>query len=72
MHEAFLRLVDEKQVKYPVLLGGEEMARRYGALGFPTLYIVAPDGSVDSEHVGLIETGELEAALARQRERRAG
>jgi peroxiredoxin len=70
--EAVGSWVDEKQVKYPVLLGGEELARRYGALGFPTLYIVAPDGSVDSEHVGLIETGDLEAALARQRARRAG
>ena len=59
--------IGEKQVKYPVLLDGEELARRYGALGFPTLYIVAPDGSVDSEHVGLIATGDLEAALARQR-----
>jgi peroxiredoxin len=70
--EAVRNWIDEKQVKYPVLLDGEELARRYGALGFPTLYIVAPDGSVDSEHVGLIETGDLEAALARQRASGAG
>ena len=64
--------VGEKQVRYKVLLGGEDLARRYGALGFPTLYVVAPDGTVDSEHVGLIETGDLEAALARQRAGAAG
>lgn len=58
---------DEKGVAYQVLLGGEEVAREYGAIGFPTLYIVAPDGTLDSVHVGLIETGELEAALTRQR-----
>jgi peroxiredoxin len=57
----------EKDVRYKVLVGGEDLARRFGALGFPTLYVIAPDGRVDSEHVGLIEVGDLETALARQR-----
>ena len=57
----------EKGVQYKVLLDGEELARRFGAQGFPTLYIIAPDGSVDSEHTGLIEVNDLETALARQR-----
>ncbi len=70
--EAVSGWVGEKQVRYKVLLGGEDLARRYGALGFPTLYVVAPDGTVDSEHVGLIEAGDLEAALARQRSGGAG
>ena len=70
--EAVSSWVEDKQVKYEVLLGGESVARRYGALGFPTLYIITPDGSVDSEHVGLIESGDLEAALSRQRARGAG
>jgi peroxiredoxin len=59
--------VGEQGVRYPILLGGEDLARRFGALGFPTLYIVAPDGSIDSEHVGLIESAALEEALSRQR-----
>jgi len=59
--------VGERGVRYPILLGGEDLARRFGALGFPTLYIVAPDGSIDSEHVGLIESAALEEALRRQR-----
>ena len=62
----------EKDVQYKVLLGGEDLARRFGALGFPTLYVIAPDGSIDSEHVGLIEVGDLETALARQRAKKAG
>ena len=49
-----------------IAIGDEDLARRYGALGFPTLVIVAPDGTVDSRHVGLIETADLEEALARQ------
>jgi len=61
--------VGEKDVRYKILVGGESLARRFGAMGFPTLYIISPQGNVDSVHVGLIETGELEAALARQRGR---
>lgn len=64
--------VAEKDVRYRIALGDEELARRYGALGFPTLVIVAPDGTVDSRHVGLIETADLEEALARLSEAPAG
>jgi thiol-disulfide isomerase/thioredoxin len=62
----------DKNVQYPVLLEGDDLARRFGALGFPTLYVIAPDGSIDTEHVGLIEAAELEAALARQRANESG
>ena len=60
--------VEEKGVKYPILLGDDGLARRYGAMGFPTLVIIAPDGTIDSRHVGLIERASLEEAIARQRE----
>jgi thiol-disulfide isomerase/thioredoxin len=63
--------VAEKDVRYPILLGGEDLARRYGAIGFPTLYVVGPDGMVREQHVGLIETATLEASLAAQRDRDA-
>jgi thiol-disulfide isomerase/thioredoxin len=59
--------VAEKEVRYPVLMGDEDLARRYGAIGFPTLIIVSPSGAIDSVHVGLIESAELEAALSRLR-----
>ena len=56
--------VDEQQVEYPILLGDEELARRFGAQGFPTLAIVRPDGTLESLHVGLIEIAQLEELLA--------
>lgn len=59
--------VADKKVRYPVLLGSEDLARAYGAVGFPTLVIVRPDGTIDSRHVGLIERDELEQALKRTR-----
>ncbi len=63
--------VAEKRVGYPILLDGEELARRYGAQGFPTLIVVGPDGRIASQHVGLIESDTLEKALATQRVRSA-
>jgi peroxiredoxin len=55
--------VEEKQVRYPILLGDEDLARRFGAMGFPTLVVIGPDGSVVSRHMGLVETSEIEASL---------
>ena len=56
--------VAEHAVQYRVLLGDEGLARDYGALGFPTLFVVRPDGSVHSAHVGVVSPEALEAAVA--------
>jgi cytochrome c biogenesis protein CcmG/thiol:disulfide interchange protein DsbE len=56
--------VAEQRVEYPILLGDEGLARRFGAQGFPTLALVRPDGTLDSLHVGLVEVAELEELLA--------
>jgi len=59
--------VKEQGVQYPILIGSEELAREFGAMGFPTLVIVKPDGTIDSLHVGLIEVAQLEQILASHR-----
>jgi peroxiredoxin len=59
--------VKEQGVQYPILIGSEALAREFGALGFPTLVIVRPDGNIDSLHVGLIEVSQLEQILASHR-----
>jgi cytochrome c biogenesis protein CcmG/thiol:disulfide interchange protein DsbE len=56
--------VEAQGVEYPILIGDEGLARRFGAQGFPTLALVRPDGTLDSLHVGLIEVAELEELLA--------
>jgi len=54
---------------YPILLGAdEELARRYGALGFPALVVIDPEGGIDALHLGLSEAAEVEAAIARVQE----
>ena len=62
---------EEHGVKYPILLGDESLAREFGALGFPSLFVIAPDGSVDSSHVGVIDAESLEKAVVQARRRRA-
>lgn len=57
----------EKDVRYPILLDGEPLARKVGALGFPTLLVITPDGLVEEQHVGLIERATLEETIARLR-----
>ena len=57
--------VAEQNVEYRIALGDEDLAVRFGAVGFPTLVVVTPDGHIDSLHVGLIEYTELEALVAR-------
>ena len=59
--------VKEQGVQYPILIGSETLAREFGALGFPTLVVVRPDGKIDSLHVGLIELADLEQILASHR-----
>jgi peroxiredoxin len=56
--------VAQHAARYPILLGTEALARQFGAPGFPSLVVVAPDGTFDEVHVGLIEIPELERALA--------
>ena len=56
--------VAEQNVEYAILIGDEDLAREFGAMGFPTLAIVTPDGRLDSLHVGLIEKAELEEIVA--------
>jgi thiol-disulfide isomerase/thioredoxin len=56
---------DEHDVQYPVLIGDESLAQAYGAFGFPSLYVIAPDGTIAVRHMGVITESELEEALDR-------
>jgi thiol-disulfide isomerase/thioredoxin len=61
--EVVARYAAEQGIRYRVLLGDEALAQRFGAIGFPTLYVIRADGTIDSTHVGLVDPAELEAAL---------
>ena len=55
-------------MEYEILIGTETLAKEFGALGFPTLVVITPDGRIDSLHVGLIEVAELEKILTSHRQ----
>jgi len=56
--------LEEHEAIYPIVLGSEALARRFGAMGFPALAVVAPDGRIHRIHVGLVEVEELETMIA--------
>ena len=55
----------EHAIAYRVLLGDERLAQRYGAFGFPTLFVLDEQGVIDTVHVGVVSEEELGEALDR-------
>ncbi len=50
---------------YPLLWGADEdLARRFGAMGFPATVVIDPQGAIDSVTVGLATAAEIEQAIA--------
>ena len=56
--------VQEHELRYRVLLGDEGLAQDYDAFGFPTLFVIRPDGTIHSAHVGVVTPEALESAVA--------
>jgi len=56
--------IEEHGVEYQIVIGNERLAREFGAMGFPTLAVISPDGRIDSLHVGIVELEELESLVA--------
>ena len=53
----------EHGIRYRVLLGDEALAQRFGAIGFPTLYVLRADGTIVATHMGIMDPDELEDAV---------
>jgi peroxiredoxin len=52
--------VEERGFAYPIALGDQSLARAFGAIGFPTLVVVDPDGRIHTRHVGVLSRAELD------------
>ena len=57
--------VAKYDVRYPVLLAQPDLAQRYGALGLPATFFIAPDGTIIERHMGELTTLDLERGLER-------
>jgi thiol-disulfide isomerase/thioredoxin len=55
--------VEEQQVRYPILLGGEQLSRDIGVMGIPTLFVITPEGLVQMSHSGLVKAETLDETL---------
>jgi thiol-disulfide isomerase/thioredoxin len=53
----------EHGIRYRVLLGDEALAQRFGAIGFPTLYVLRADGAIVATHTGIMDPDDLEEAV---------
>lgn len=62
--EAVGPFVARHALRYRVLLGDTGLAQDYEAFGFPTLFVVRPDGTIHTSHVGVVSPEALESAVA--------
>jgi len=63
--------VEEHGVEYTIVLGDEDLAREFGAQGFPAMAVVSPDGTIDSMHHGVVDYDDLEELVATAAQQRA-
>ena len=55
--------IAERGFSYPIAIGDQDLAMRYGVIGFPTLVIVDPDGGIHTRHTGVWSQPEIESVL---------
>ena len=55
--------IAERGFLYPIAIGDQDLAMRYGVLGFPTLVIIDPNGGIYTRHTGVWSRPEIESVL---------
>jgi thiol-disulfide isomerase/thioredoxin len=64
--------IAERGFLYPIAIGDQDLAMRYGVLGFPTLVIIDPNGGIYTRHTGVWSRPEIESVLDQIRLDRPG
>lgn len=55
--------VVERGFEYPIAMGDQDLAMRYGVFGFPTLVVIDPSGGIFTRHTGVWSRAEIEEVL---------
>ena len=59
--------VEAKKMNYPVVIGGEELGKKYGLEAMPMTLLIDRDGKIAVSHAGLVDKaafeGEVRAVL---------
>ncbi len=56
VHEDVRKFVEKYQLDYKIVVGDENLAERFGVIGFPTYFLIDPDGEVRKTYVGEAKT----------------
>jgi thiol-disulfide isomerase/thioredoxin len=59
--------VDERGFEYPIVVGDQDLAMRYGVFGFPTLVVIDHNGGIFTRHTGVWSRSEIEDVLGEVR-----
>jgi len=54
---------EEHRMNYVLVKGSDEVATRYGIIGYPTTFIIGRDGKIAARHMSVITRAALEEAV---------
>lgn len=55
--------IAEKGFEYPIAIGDQDLAMRYGVIGYPTLVLIDPTGGIHTRHIGVLSRPEIDSIL---------
>ena len=55
--------IEERGFEYPIAIADQDLAMRFGVIGFPTLLIIDPLGGIHTRHTGVLSRPEIESVL---------
>ena len=50
--EDVANFVEEYEVIYQVVVGDEDLVERFGVIGYPTYFLISPEGTIANKYVG--------------------
>jgi thiol-disulfide isomerase/thioredoxin len=55
---------ESKTMNYPIMLGNDDIASKFGGLlGFPTTIVISRDGKIQKRYIGLADESDLEKEI---------
>ena len=47
--------IQEHHIEYPMVVGDDDIVEDFGVIGYPTYFVIDPEGNVYKKHVGELE-----------------
>ena len=62
-HDDVSKFLEDYDVDFKMVVGEEDLVERFGVIGYPTYFLISPDGTVYKQYVG-VQPGLLEEIAA--------